>query len=108
MEFRGKKWSNERALMRVKGKRPRSLDLFDTELDDTFLQEISNERSLVSLHIASKVISDDGVTAIVKNCKLRSLMLSGVPKVSDAALDSISRCTTLRELYLEGTSITDQ
>jgi hypothetical protein len=108
MELRGKKWDNERALLRVKGKRPRSLELFDTEVDDTFLQEISSEKSLVSLHIASKAISDDGVIAIVKNCKLRSLMLSGVPKVSDTALDHISQCATLRELYLEGTSVTDR
>ncbi len=103
MELQGKRWDNERALAKVRGKKIRSLDLFNSSVDDVFLAEVASTGSLKSLHVSSDVITDDGIIAVVENCSVSSLLLSGVPKVTDRSLESIAQCATIGELYLEGT-----
>ncbi|MFO7903815.1 MAG: hypothetical protein R6U98_14220 [Pirellulaceae bacterium] len=108
MLIHGKRWDNERAFAKLRGKKIRSLELFDTSVDDIFLADVARAGSLTSLHVASELITDAGIIAVTANCKIKSLLLSGVPNVTDRALESLAQCKTIRELYLDGTAITDR
>lgn len=107
MELRGKRWTNTLVSEKIAGKRIRSLELFDTAVDDDFLETVAKSGTLQSIHISSQTISDRGIACIVEHNPLTSLMLSGVPKVTDECMDAICACKTIRELYLDGTSVSD-
>jgi len=107
MEFRGKRWDNERALAKIGDKKIRSLDLFNTSVDDDFLEIVARRGALTSVHIVSDTITDRGLEFLAENNKVISFLLSGVPNATDKCLESISQCKTIHELYLDGTSITD-
>lgn len=107
MMFRGPKWTTDRILARINGRRIKSLELYDTQADDDLLLALAEVGSLTSLDVASAVITDSGVGALVGKCGLKSLMFREAPLVTDRSLKDISACTTLRELYLEGTAVTD-
>ena len=107
MELRGKRWTNSLALEKVAGKRIRSLDLFDTSVDDDFLETVASSGALTSIHISSEKISDRGIICIAEQNPVKSFMLSGVPNVTDECMPTICDCKTIRELYLDGTSVTD-
>lgn len=107
MMFRGPKWTTDRILARMNGRRIKSLDLYDTQADDDLLKALAEVGSLTSLDMSSAVITDSGVRALVGKCGLKSLMFRDAPLVTDRSLEDISTCTTLRELYLEGTAVTD-
>lgn len=106
-ELRGKRWDNARAIERIANKRIRSLDVFDTLVDDAFLVEVAKAGSLESLHISSDEVTDVGIIAIAENTPICSLMLSGLPKVTNNCLAAIGKCRTIHEIYLEGTQIND-
>jgi hypothetical protein len=108
MELCGKQWTNKRALAKVRGRSIRSLNLYDTSVDDDFLSEVSAAGSLHSLHVSSDLITDAGVMSVLQNCRMTSLLLDGVPKVTDHAIEAIVACKSITELYLAGTAITDQ
>ena len=108
MELRGKNWDNERALAKIGEKKVRSLDLYNTSVDDDFLAVLAPRGGLKSVHFVSEIITDRGIELLAQHNELESLLLSGVPKVTDASLDSIARCSSIRELYLTGTAITDR
>jgi hypothetical protein len=107
MELRGKRWTNSLALQKIAGKRIRSLELFDTAVDDDFLETVAKLGTLTSIHISSQTISDRGIASIAEHNPVKSFMLSGVPKVTDECMDAICACKTIRELYLDGTSVSD-
>lgn len=107
MELRGKRWTNSLALKKIAGKRIRSLGLFDTAVDDDFLEIVAKSGTLTSIHISSQTISDRGIACVAKNNSIESFMLSGVPKATDECMDAICACKTVRELYLDGTSVSD-
>ena len=108
MEFRGLKWTDERVLEKLASKkRLSSLDLFDTSVTDDGLAEIAERFQLTSFHLSSDRITATGVSAVLKSPKLKSCMLSGVAQVGDAIFHELGSCQHLRELYLEGTAITD-
>lgn len=107
MELRGKRWDNERALAKIGDKRLRSLDLFDTSVDDEFLEIVGGRGALTSVHIAGETITDRGLAFLAEKNRITSFLLSGVPHATDRCLESVAQCKTIRELYLDGTSITD-
>lgn len=107
MELRGKRWTNALALQKLAGKRIRSLELFDTEVDDDFLEIVAQFGTLASIDISSPIISDCGIACVAKQNPLKSLMLSRVPRITDDCMAAICTCKTIRELYLDGTSVSD-
>lgn len=108
MMFRGSNWTTDRILARLNGRRIKSLDLYDTRADDELLLRLSETGSLTALDVSSQWITDAGVRAIVGKCGLQSLMFRDAPFVTDRSLADIAACTTLRELYLEGTEVTEE
>lgn len=108
MEFRGLKWTDEKVLEMIASKnRLSSLDLFDTSVTDDGLTEIADRFQPTSLYLSSDRITSTGVRAVLKSPKLKSCMLSGAAQVDDELFHSLGSCRQLRELYLEGTGITD-
>lgn len=107
MELRGKRWTNTLALQKIAGKRLRSLGLFDTEVDDDFLEIVAQSGTLTSIDISSPIISNRGIACVAKHNPLKSLMLSCVPRITDDCMTAICSCKTIRELYLDGTSVSD-
>lgn len=107
MLIRGPRWTTPRILDRIGQRRIRSLDLYDTSADDDLLIALAKVGSLVSLDFSSNLVTDAGMIAILRNCKLRSLFIRNAPLLTDRMLEEIVECPTLCELYLEGTSITD-
>lgn len=107
MMFRGQKWTTDRILARMNGRRIKSLELYDTQADDDLLIALAEVGSLTSLDVSSAVITDSGVRALVEKCGLKTLVFREAPLVTDSSLKDISACMTLRELYLEGTAVTD-
>lgn len=109
MECRGLKWTDERLVKAVSGKkRLSSLDLFGTSVTDAGLQHVAERFSLRSFHLSSDVVTAEGVRGVLASPQLRSCMLTRVPAVGDEIFADLSACTDLAELYLEGTGITDQ
>jgi hypothetical protein len=107
MIFRGAKWTTDRILSRINGRRTRSLTLYDTRADDQLLITLAELGDLTSLEVSSAFITDDGVRALVGKCPLRSLFFRSAPLVTDRSLMHISKCISLHELYLEGTAVSD-
>lgn len=107
MMFRGAKWTTDAILSKIGTRRIKSLTLYDTQADDNLLLSLASVGSLVTLDMSSEFISDTGVQAIVRQCRLQSLMFRDAPAVTDKSMSDISTCKTLKELYLDGTSITD-
>ena len=95
------------ALQRIAGKAIRRLELFDTSVDDDFLETVAKFGTLTSIHISSQKISDRGIACVADHNPLVSLMLSNAPKVTDECMGAISGCKKIRELYLDGTSVSD-
>lgn len=54
MELRGNRWTNDLAIEKIGDKRIRSLELFDTRIDDDFLVKAAEKGSLTSVHIESE------------------------------------------------------
>jgi hypothetical protein len=108
MELRGKNWDNQQALAKIGEKKVRSLNLYNTSIDDDFLAVLAPRGGLKSIHIVSEIITDRGIELLAQQNELESLLLAGVPKVTDASLDSLAHCSSIRELYLTGTAITDR
>jgi hypothetical protein len=107
MKFQGKRWTNTLALQKIAGKAIRRLELFDTSVDDDFLEAVAKLGMLTSIHISSQKISDRGIACVADHNPLVSLMLSNAPKVTDECMGAISGCKTIRELYRDGTSVSD-
>lgn len=107
MLFRGEKWTTEKILNRLASRRVRTLELYNTSAGDDLLLELARTGSLTALDVSSAHITDVGVQAIVRQCKLKSLMFRDAVGVTDRSIVDISDCKTLRELYLEGTSVSD-
>lgn len=107
MLFRGAKWTTEKILDRLTTRRVRTLELYNTSAGDDLLLELAGTGSLTALDVSSAHITDVGVQVIVRQCKLKSLMFRDAVGVTDRSMVDISGCKTLRELYLEGTSVSD-
>ncbi len=107
MELRGKRWTNSLAIKKVAGKKIRSLELFNTCVDDEFLEVAARSGTLTSIHIASQTISDRGIVSIAERNPVESFMLTGVPNATNECMPAICDCKSIRELYLDGTSVSD-
>ncbi len=109
MEFSGKRWDDDRILNRINSsKRVNSLELFDTYATDALLREVGRFGVLKSIHLTSDIITSKGVSELLENCPLRSCLLEGVPLVDDTLLDNFHSNLELRELYLNGTMVSDK
>lgn len=106
--FRGAKWTTERIMARMAGRRIRSLELYDTAADDDLLRALAEVGSLTTLHVSSSLITDAGVGALARKCGLQSLLIRKAPLVTNKSLRDISVCLSLKELFLGGTSVTDE
>ncbi|MFN0199268.1 MAG: leucine-rich repeat domain-containing protein [Planctomycetaceae bacterium] len=104
----GKKSTNARLTDSQAVARWRSLSLYGTQIDDdgiALLDGVANK--LEEIHIESKLITDRSMPVLCRLPKLISLLLDGVPRVTDAGITCISEMTQLRELFLAGTQLTD-
>ncbi|MDB5346500.1 MAG: hypothetical protein JWP89_4877 [Schlesneria sp.] len=107
-EFRGKKTTNE-VLASKSVSRWKSVTLSKTSVDDKGLIDLCHRApNLEELHIASDLLTDVAMGAICSLPKLKSLLLDGVPNVGDLGIANVSRIADLRELYLNGTQLTDE
>ena len=107
-EFRGKSFTDAR-LAKVLQSRPRLkiLRLFDTSVTDAGIRSVEKAAQLEELNITSPLMGNAVLEVECHLPKLRSLLLGRMLKVDDAGLRHLRDLTHLRELYLEGTSITD-
>lgn len=107
-EFNGKRVDSARVLASGAISRWKSLTLNGTRVDDEGLIQICSLATRLSeVHICSDLISDDSMPALCALPNLRSLLLDGVPHVTDKGIACIALVLQLRELYLNGTQLTD-
>ena len=107
-EFRGKNITNERLLAKSTMSRWKSVSLYRTQIDDDGISRLCETATrLEEVHIQSDRISDLSMPALCALPCLKSLLLDGVPQITDLGIASVAKVSQLRELYLKGTQLSD-
>lgn len=89
-----------------------ALSIYQCNLTNDGLRGVSNLTALRVLDLFRESfettnITDDGLKLLTKLVLLQKLDLSNCSEITDRGLEYISKLTELRELYLDGTDITD-
>jgi hypothetical protein len=106
-EYRGIKTTNAK-LLTASASKWKTLALYRTLVNDSGLLALcETAKQLREVHIASDIVSDGSMPGLCSLPNLRSLLLDGVPKVTDVGIACIAKAEQLRELYLKGTQLTD-
>ncbi|MCA9109345.1 MAG: hypothetical protein KDA52_05330 [Planctomycetaceae bacterium] len=80
----------------------------DTAVDDEGIRHLSDAVKLGEIHLHSDLITDKSLEVLSKLPALTSMLLDGVPHVTNRGVAILSRCEGITELYLKGTAIDDK
>jgi internalin A len=81
------------------------LDLGDTSVDDTGLQQLEGCTRLSTLNLSGTNVTDSGMDDLRRIAALEILYLRGLP-VSDAGLMKLGNLCKLKRIYIKGTNVT--
>ncbi|MBC7351848.1 MAG: hypothetical protein H5U08_05775 [Thermogutta sp.] len=84
------------------------LSLAQTLITDAGLEHIATISTLRKLNVAQTQVTDAGVQYLSHLSHLESLDLSGNPGITDAAVPFLEKLPQLREVFLDGTSVTGE
>lgn len=84
------------------------LHLLDTSVTVEGIAILANAVNLREIFISSDLLTDRCMEVLCKLPLLQSLLLDGVPFVTDAGIAHLEQRKKLRELYLKGTHLTDR
>lgn len=108
-EFHGKRITNSRILDSHTMHRWKSLTLNRTQVDDSGISQVCQTASqLKEVHISSDIITDLSMPHICALPLLKTLLLDGVPHITDVGIAHLGTLLQLRELSLKGTQLSDE
>ena len=108
MEFLGREWTSKKILEEIDNREVQSIELHETLADDELLFALADRGALTSIYFCNDRVTDAGIRSISQSCLLESLILRDLPSITDKSLEAISKCQSLRELYLDGTSVSNK
>jgi hypothetical protein len=106
-EFRGHGFTDAKLRALPKLDRIRNIALWSTAVTDNGFRELLRAGALEEISISSDILSDSAFEVLAQLPALASVQVEHGPKIGDAGLRYLSKCTELTELYLKETSITD-
>jgi serine/threonine protein kinase/Leucine-rich repeat (LRR) protein len=83
------------------------LNLHDTKITDTCLQDLKNLSRLRSLDLSQTKVTDEGLATVAAHSELRDLYLWDCEKIGDPGVQHLKDLQHLQVLHLEGTGVTD-
>lgn len=85
----------------------RTLELSGTSISDEALLHVSDWKELSSVDLSRTAVGAKGTRVLSRLKALRTLRLSGCKHVNDAAVEELVVSSTLEEVWLDGTGITN-
>lgn len=107
-EYSGRRFTDARLRSLTGLARFRSLSLYNTSVTDQGIRALAEASRLEEIHVVSDIVTDECLPVLCSLPRLRSLLLDGVPKVTDRGIAALANARgDLHELYLNGTQLTD-